>query len=207
MANMKKEISDSFLRGHQEWPINQNLAIRLVERFEDPEFTRLCERIFYKDFPGVEWERLLSAEEKGRHQALKKTFGFPNTIRLGVYEGAKLIGWTVGWQDGDSTFYMANSAVLPEYRRQGIYNALVQRLICILHADGFQVIRSRHVATNNPVMIAKLKLGFVITGMELSDAFGTLVQLSYFTNPKRRKLVNVRSGLTRPDDEISSLLR
>jgi ribosomal protein S18 acetylase RimI-like enzyme len=198
--------SASALIVHQEWRFD-SYSIKRVQRFEEPEFTQLIQQFFYADYPGVEWERLLSEEEKSKHQALRKEFGFPNMIRLGAYEGNKLIGWTLGWQEGDSTFYMANSGVLPEYRRKGIYQALVDRLICLLRDKGFQVIRSRHVATNSPVIIAKLRLGFVITGFELSDAFGSMVQLSYYTHLKRQKLVNVRAGLTRPDCEIASLMK
>ena len=77
----------------------------------------------------------------------------------------------------------------------------MSRLIEICRAKGFQTIRSKHVAANSPVIIAKLKSDFVITGMELNDAFGTLVQLSLFTNKKREKLLKVRAGFLRSDDE------
>lgn len=206
MGSNTQDPSSGGLVIHREWPTDAGFTIRQVERFEEPEFTQLCQQIFYRDFPGVEWEKLLSEEERAGHRALKKAFGFPNAIRLGAYAEEKLIGWTVGWQDGESSFYMANSAVLPEYRRQGVYRTLVNTLLDLLREKGFQLIRSRHVATNSPVIIAKLKQGFVINGMELHDAFGTLVQLSYYLNAGRRKLIDVRAGLSRPDAEIASLM-
>ena len=59
--------------------------------------------------------------------------------------------------------------------------------------------------TNNAVIIPKLKAGFVISGFEVSDRFGTLVQLSYYFNPLRRKMMDVRVGQRKPDEEIRKL--
>jgi hypothetical protein len=42
----------------------------------------------------------------------------------------------------------------------------------------------------------------VITGIEVSDVFGVLVHLSYFFNPLRRKVLDVRVGQARPDAEV-----
>ena len=68
--------------------------------------------------------------------------------------------------------------------------------------EGFQIVHSRHVATNNQILVAKLKAGFVITAIEVSDVFGVLVHLSYFFNPLRRKVLDVRVGQARPDAEV-----
>jgi hypothetical protein len=42
----------------------------------------------------------------------------------------------------------------------------------------------------------------MITDIELSDVFGVLVHLSYFFNPIRRKVLDVRAGQARPDAEV-----
>ena len=70
---------------------------------------------------------------------------------------------------------------------------------------GFQELCSRHSVDNNAVIIPKLKAGFVITGVEISDMWGTLVNLSYYTNEKRRKVLSYRSG-AKPDSEIKKYL-
>ena len=72
---------------------------------------------------------------------------------------------------------------------------------------GFQKIYGTHCATNNAVLIPKLKLGFIFSKVELSDMFGTIIHLQYFTNPLRRKLMDYRSGLSIPDLEIQSVLK
>jgi hypothetical protein len=71
---------------------------------------------------------------------------------------------------------------------------------------GFQVIRSSHQATNNAVIIPKLTFGFIIAGMEICDQYGTLVHLDYFTNERRRRVMDFRCGLARPEPEVAKLL-
>lgn len=84
--------------------------------------------------------------------------------------------------------------------------AFIPIILVQLKNDGFQVVVSRHNLTNNAVIIPKLKAGFVISGFEVDDRFGTLVKLSYFFNPLRRKLLDVRVGQSAPDDEVKKLL-
>tara|TARA_B100000886_G_scaffold202261_1_gene139668 strand:- start:197 stop:508 length:312 start_codon:yes stop_codon:yes gene_type:complete len=102
---------------------------------------------------------------------------------------------------------MCNSGVLSNFRRKGIYSSLLETKIKVLSEMGFQLIYSRHNATNNNVLIPKLKAGFVISKMEISDTFGCLVHLHYFTNKTRQKLMDYRSGKTKPDQELKDLLR
>jgi len=105
-----------------------------------------------------------------------------------------------------STLYMQSSAVFPEFRRAGLYTELVRKSVELGTEAGFLSIFSRHVATNNAVIIAKLKLGFRITSLELTDTFGSLVHLSYFPNKTREKMLEYRASFSKPDDEIKKLL-
>ena len=60
-------------------------------------------------------------------------------------------------------------------------------------------ISSQHVATNNAVLIAKLKLGYVIAGTEYDEQMGLLVLLVLHLAPERRALFASRTGTVRPD--------
>jgi hypothetical protein len=60
--------------------------------------------------------------------------------------------------------------------------------------------------TNNDVIIPKLKAGFLITSFELSDTFGSLVHLTYYPSPLRRKVQVYRAGDLFPDEEIRKAL-
>ncbi|MDB5102256.1 MAG: hypothetical protein JWM80_6677 [Cyanobacteria bacterium RYN_339] len=148
----------------------------------------------------------LSPDDLARIQALGTRMGEPFELRLGVFLGNEVAGWSRGVQESADTYYMVNSAVLPAHQRKGLYKALIAASLEILVPLGFQRIYSRHTATNNAVIIPKLQAGFVITALEASDRFGTLVQLTYFPNAARRKVLDYRVGLARPDDEVRGYL-
>lgn len=101
---------------------------------------------------------------------------------------------------------MVNTGILEAHRRRGLYTTLLPIILETLQKEGFQIVFSRHTLTNNAVIIPKLKAGFIISGFEVDDRFGTLLQLSYFFNPLRRKVMDVRVGQRTPDKEVKKLL-
>ena len=145
--------------------------------------------------------------ERAKIQTLSARMGDLYQLRLGVFHGEEFVGWAIGDQHTSESFYMRNSAILPEHRRRGLYSALVEQVVTTVTAMGFQKIYSRHSATNNDVIIPKLKAGFVISSLEVSDAFGVLVHLVYFPKEIRRRMQIYRVGDMRPDDEIRKLLK
>lgn len=140
--------------------------------------------------------------------ALQNRLGDLYELRLGAFDQTgRFVGWSWSRQETRATLYMFNAAVLPEYRRRGVYGQLVQTVLETAEAEGFQMIYSRHCATNNAVIVPKLKAGFVISKLELSDTYGVLVHLHYYPNETRRKVVDYRSGLTSPDGELKRLFK
>lgn len=128
------------------------------------------------------------------------------TVNLALYHGRELIGWSWGIEETPEKFYMVNSFVDEAHRRQGLYTALMAEVVTQAQSAGFQVIYSRHAATNNAVIIPKLKAGFLVSGFELSDTFGLLLHLSCFTDPLRRRVMAFRSGDLRPDESLRPYL-
>lgn len=47
------------------------------------------------------------------------------------------IGRSWGFQENTRTYYMCNSAVLPEYRCKGIYGDMLNKALATLEAEGF----------------------------------------------------------------------
>lgn len=132
----------------------------------------------------------------------------PYVLHLAAFDkNDELIGWCYGRQEDAHRFYMCNSGVVESHRRKGIYSALLKQTMKLLKEKGFQVIYSRHNATNNAVLIPKLKAGFRISNMELCDMFGVLVHLKYYTNPLRRKILDYRAGQLAPDEELQKLFK
>ncbi|MEM7618403.1 MAG: GNAT family N-acetyltransferase [Pseudomonadota bacterium] len=129
-------------------------------------------------------------------------------LRLGAFNhNNEFVGWTWGRQENATTFYMINSAVLKEYRGKGIYHALLNHCVEEVSKKGFDLIYSRHCATNNAIIIPKLKAGFIISKMEISDKYGVLIHLHYYTNELRKKIMDYRSGQSKPNDIMKSLFK
>lgn len=183
---------------------------RFVELPTD-EFRKLWdewgEKIFTENDTSMDFQKIFSEEEWSQVRALQKNMSQLIRMNLCIFKGDEFCGWFTGDQYNNETFYMRNSAILPAHRRQGLYTALMYEVLDRVHRLGFQVVLSRHTTTNNSIIIPKLKAGFVITALEVSDRFGTLVHLSYFFNQKRRRVMQFRSGDLRPDDELKSALR
>lgn len=118
-----------------------------------------------------------------------------------VYKGEDIIGWHVGFQKGPS-YYMMNTAVIESHQRNGIYTKLLEVIIEKVYDKGFIDITSSHLASNNAVIIPKLKAGFLITGMNIEERFGVLINLKYFFNEQIKKAYLLRTGEIKPSNEM-----
>jgi ribosomal protein S18 acetylase RimI-like enzyme len=172
----------------------------------DPHWKQHAAAIFAENSIDFMWAEHISDQERSHLKELGKNMGSPLEINLGVFKGNEFAGWSTGYQHFASVYYMRNSAVLPAHRRQGLYTELLKAKLEMLQQRGFQKIYSRHVVTNNAVIIPKLKAGFIITCLELDDMFGTLVHLAYYTNPLRRNVMDFRAGALKPDTAMKKML-
>lgn len=111
-----------------------------------------------------------------------------------AWEDDTLIGGTVALVTRPAVLFMQTSAVAPSHRRRGVYTALARHIIGWAREQGFAEVTSKHLATNNPILIAKLKLGFHIVGLELIPEWGTLVSLALPLDPSREALYGYRAG-------------
>jgi len=150
-------------------------------------------------------EGLLSLHERKQRDRLRDRGRQLFRLNLLIYCEEQLVGWSFGKQKGVDTFLMINSALLPEHQGNGVYSALLPLMLTLLKNEGFQEVRSNHRATNNRVLIPKLRAGFVITGTHLNDMFGFMVQLTYYFNKKRREAFAFREGSRPPHDLLPYL--
>lgn len=171
-----------------------NITIKVVERYDEYGFVELAEPIFGDLARVRQLESMLSADEVAGMEKVRAALPAALRIRVGAFADSELIGWSHGWFEPSGEFYVASSAVVPEFRRHGIYSDLARAIVAEASKRGCGVIRSRHRAVNNAVLIAKLKLGFVITGTEYSEVMGLLVKLSFFVSSERSELFAKRSG-------------
>jgi GNAT superfamily N-acetyltransferase len=138
--------------------------------------------LFDQVFP--RWNSLnhfsLPEERKKRIQRLRRVWSRVHHERFIFYEADRAVGWFFGRMEDAITFRMNNTGVLPDHRRHGLYTAFTVRLLAYLKALGYERVISYHHPTNRAILIAKLKLGFNITGHWLSEDSGAVVRLTYF---------------------------
>jgi ribosomal protein S18 acetylase RimI-like enzyme len=174
-----------------------NLTFTFVTREEFmPVFNELRAKIFVENNDinySVHW----SDEETAKFKDLQSKCSTEVRSFLLCKDEDKIIGWSFGFQKDAEEFYMVNSAVFPEYRNMGVYKKILEMIIEKATDEGFQIISSFHHASNNAIIIPKLKAGFKIVGMKLNPRFGTLIELHYFTNEKVGQILDYRTGYSK----------
>lgn len=118
------------------------------------------------------------------------------TYRLSYFimHNEGLAGWASGYQTDTDEFYMHNTGIFEQHRRKGLYTKMLQIILAKVKEKGYQKVYSKHAATNNAVIIPKLKAGFLINGLEINEKFGTLVKLIYYFNKDIEAVARFRSG-------------
>ena len=123
-----------------------------------------------------------------------------------IYNGEETIGWHVGRQIEGDSYNMGNTGIFEQYQGLGIYTALLPKLLEVFKEKGFQKVTSRHHASNNAVLVPKLKAGFRISSFEIDERFGVLVHLSYIFNERRLNAYKYRTGELHPNEDIKKFL-
>lgn len=144
--------------------------------------------------------------EKTKKQELKNELKNPFFYTYFIKKNNEIVGAYITKALNEEELEMWVTAILPEHRRKGIYKALLQYTLDHAKKIGFQKIISQHAATNNPIIIAKLKAGFVINGFLVNDKCGIQVTLIYYFNEIRNKMMNYRIGTQIPDEEMKKIL-
>lgn len=185
--------------------------------FEDYYYSIIDENEFFKIFlenrknvfkDNVDFQvyQLLSELELNKLKALKVNLANSFNLFIKITKKENIIGWFFGRQSDDETFTMMNTGIIKEYRNKGIYANLLQKVLEILKNEGFQKVESQHNASNNQVIIPKLKAGFIITGLEIEDKVGMKVRLTYYFNEKRQKIIDFRIGNKKLNKEFEKYL-
>lgn len=177
------------------------------------EFMKMWEKpgkkIFVDESLMFDNKDVFSKKELAAFQKLREQFDTRNhhRVNLGLFHKGKFVGWSWGFQEMPTFFYMCNSAILPEHRGRGLYTCLMREMLKRTVEKGYSKIYSRHMITNNSIIIAKLKQGFKITSFELSDVFGTMVHLTYYPSALKNEILDFRSGHKRPNQKIKKIFK
>ena len=118
----------------------------------------------------------------------------------------KAVGWFWGYMADRETFLIDTFGLIPAYRGHGIYQAFIRVLLAYLGAVGYERVTVETHANNRAMLIANLKAGFSIAGIELHESSGTLIKLLYPLHEDRRRDFRKAFRLL-PDDAPETKLR
>ncbi|MES3038965.1 MAG: GNAT family N-acetyltransferase [Bdellovibrionota bacterium] len=191
------------------WPLHNEFTIALVDELPTDIIRAQVKKYLAPEYPMI--PRNFGLNENGieKLKNIKAKLKDQFVLRLVVLHKDEIVGWTDGWQDSveQDSFFMGASLVLPEYRKQGLYTALVNKVMELSKDEGFQSIWSLHVMTNNPVLIGKLKIGFHIYGFEVNTRYGALVRLVYHHSETKLKALKFRAGAIGESEISNELLK
>ena len=175
-----------------------SITLRSIETVDKSELSALQSSVF----DDYERSSLLS-EVVAAEAAARPSGALPEMSLFGVaaFRNETLVGWSQGYRQGRTEFYMLNSGVASVERRKGIYSQLVRAILDHATSLGYSKVTSRHSAANSAVIIAKLRLGFQVSGFEYSEVYGPLVQLTYFVHEARKRLYLARAASIRTSSQ------
>jgi GNAT superfamily N-acetyltransferase len=155
----------------------------------EKEFERVVESRYDQVF--VEHEGSLHFRARGARREkmkpmIRRYAALHHERFLIVDADGKPVGWHMGEAEDAVSYYMRNTALLPEYQGRGLYGALLDALTGYLGELGYERITSLHKPTNRRILTMKLKRGFDICGIELTENWGALVKMVKILAPDRK---------------------
>lgn len=134
-------------------------------------------------------------ERLGQERISQACAGDPLADFSVVRHAGRVAAMFCGEQRSASVYRMWHTHVHPDYRRRGVYKSIVAGTIAYTAALGFDALTSEHAPCNNPIIIAKLRAGFRIYGLELDPVVGPALILRYFHNPEHLAAYELRCGM------------
>jgi ribosomal protein S18 acetylase RimI-like enzyme len=178
-----------------------DLLFRELGSFPEPEFSALV-REALADYQESSLLTDVLAQEASAGSS-QQSHPSPGELRLAAFDAGRLVAWTYAKPQGQY-LQMINSGVASAYRRRGVYSQLVQLVTEHAKSHGYIAVSSRHATDNNAVIIAKLRLGFFVSGFEYSEVYGPLVRLTCLLSEPRSALYRARAKPLRPTGDAGS---
>ena len=88
------------------------------------------------------------------------------------------IGWSLSEQREPDTLFMIWTGIVPGRQNQGVYSSFLRHYLDYARALGYARVTSNHMVNNRRVLVAKLKAGFVASGMSLDERWGAMIWLT-----------------------------
>lgn len=137
-----------------------------MSALEEKETRFFMRRMQDEDLPAVlEIEHLSFSNpwsrETFRGEIQNRPFSFPMVVV--ERESGRVFGYILYWKIGDDA-QVNNIAVHPDYRRQGVSEAMMRSVISRLRADGVNFVSLEVRCSNTAAISLYKKLGFEVLG-------------------------------------------
>lgn len=184
---VKGYITENFPRGYG------------LKQVDPTDFKRLKDQISTKA-----WDDGLTIRDSGPMGYRSPDTKFTDSFKLNfvLFFEDQPVGWFHGVQTKFDTFHMTSSFIKIEHQGKKLYSRILDQVIQECCNKGFHKITSKHSMTHSKIISKKLRNGFVITSTLVDVFAGTLVELTYFNHPLRKKIIDFRCGFTYPDKEV-----
>jgi len=96
------------------------------------------------------------------------------------------VGWFYSYREDATMLFIDTVGFLPEYRGRGLYTAFLPKYLEYVTTLGLERVTTSHHPNNRAIMIAELKVGFHIVGLELHESHGPNIKMAYFIHEDRR---------------------
>lgn len=128
-------------------------------------------------------------------------------IHLGLFRDESLVAWGTGYNIGFNVFYLDDSVSLVENDGGDSYSRLTQAMIDAANDEGFHSLKCHHSCCASEVIALRLKMGFAITGLEITESRGPAIVMEYYINKKRYEILRFRNGESRPNAWVRKILK
>lgn len=152
----------------------ENIELRVIAAEEALDFYTTHAAEIYRLGPNTASSPFLAfepVERKAKFYALCGDF-------YGFFAADRLIGIFAGNTADWSSYYFRNCSILPRYQGLGIYSAFLSGLISVLRTAGVTRITGDVAASNFGHVHVLNRLGFRITGVNLTERWGAMTQFT-----------------------------
>jgi hypothetical protein len=159
-----------------------SMQIRVAEKFLEPEFTQLQRTVF----KGLQEHSPRLRRPSRRSRAVRCDARARGVVRRRCGSApTSTINSSGGRSAGSNAAAPSTWPTAAGRSAPGRHLPALVRLCWHARAMGAVVVQSQHSVLNNPVIIAKLRLGFQVSGLSQSAQMGALVELSHHLSPAR----------------------
>lgn len=117
----------------------------------------------------IKLDHLIFNSGKRTEDKIRKEFSLArNLVTLFAYDGDKIIGFKVGYEETPGTFYSWIGGVLPTYRGVGVASTLMQTQHKHLKELGHTHVTTKSGNEFKAMMSLNLKFGFDIIGVHIN---------------------------------------